>query len=146
MQFDFQEQVNIRSGKYESHFGCGVQSFELRNTNSFNTSYLTEFIHQFYPQNGICIQKYNFCPKNDGEKWSTKNIFEIPPCGRLYFPLLNKSAPNHKFSNKNNYLPAWRDFKINLSRPFFTIIFRTKIVFLDTDFILRVKPMYESVK
>ena len=27
-----------------------------------------------------------------------------------YFPLLHKSAQNHKFSNKN--LPAWRDFKI----------------------------------
>ena len=30
-----------------------------------------------------------------------------------YFPLLHKSAQNHKYSNKNNYLPAWRDFKIN---------------------------------
>jgi hypothetical protein len=29
-----------------------------------------------------------------------------------YFPLLYKSAQNHKFSNKNNYLPAWRDLKI----------------------------------
>jgi hypothetical protein len=29
-----------------------------------------------------------------------------------YFPLLHKSAQNHKFSNRNNYLPAWRDFKI----------------------------------
>ena len=29
-----------------------------------------------------------------------------------YFPLLHKSAQNHKFSNKNNYLPAWRVFKI----------------------------------
>ena len=29
-----------------------------------------------------------------------------------YFSLLHKSAQNHKFSNKNNYLPAWRDFKI----------------------------------
>ena len=28
-----------------------------------------------------------------------------------YFPLLYNSAQNHKFSNKNNYLPAWRDFK-----------------------------------
>ena len=46
----------------------------------------------------------------------------------------------------NNYLPAWRDFKINFSRPFFTIIFRPKMVFLVTDSILRVKPMYESVK
>ena len=44
------------------------------------------------------------------------------------------------------YLPAWRDFKINFSIPLFTIIFRPKIVFLDTDSILRVKTMYESVK
>ena len=29
-----------------------------------------------------------------------------------YFPLLHKSAQNHKFSYKINYLPAWRDFKI----------------------------------
>ena len=28
----------------------------------------------------------------------------------------------------------------------FTIVFRPKMVFLDTDSILRVKPMYESVK
>ena len=63
-----------------------------------------------------------------------------------YFPLLHKTAQNHKFSNKNNYLPAWRDFKINFSRPLFTIIFRPKMVFLYTDSILRVKPMYESVK
>ena len=63
-----------------------------------------------------------------------------------YFPLLHKSAQNHKFSNKNNYLPARRDFKINFSRPLFTIIFRPKMVFLVTDSILRVKPMYESVK
>ena len=25
------------------------------------------------------IQKYHFWPKNDGEKWSRNNIFEIPP-------------------------------------------------------------------
>ena len=50
-----------------------------------------------------------------------------------YFPLLHKSAQNHKFSNKNN-LPAWRDFKINFSRPLFTIIFRPQIVFSDTAF------------
>ena len=47
-----------------------------------------------------------------------------------YFPLLYKKTPNHKFSNKNNYLPAWRDFKINFSRPLFTIIFRPKLYFL----------------
>jgi hypothetical protein len=63
-----------------------------------------------------------------------------------YFPLLHKGVQNHKFSNKNNYLPAWRDFKIFFSRPLFTIIFRPKMVFLDTGSILRVKSMYESVK
>ena len=42
--------------------------------------------------------------------------------------------------------PAWRDFKINFSIPLFTIIFRPKMVFLDTDSILRVNTMYESVK
>ena len=43
-----------------------------------------------------------------------------------YFPLLQKNAQNHKFSNKNNYLPAWRDLKIFFSRPLFTIIFVAK--------------------
>ena len=45
---------------------------------------LTWLIHtSLYPQNGICIQKYNFWPKNNSEKWTRKNIFEIPPCVRL---------------------------------------------------------------
>ena len=63
-----------------------------------------------------------------------------------YFPLLHKSAQNHKFTNKNNYFPAWRDFKINFSRPLFTVIFWPKMVFLVTDSILKVKTMYKSVK
>ena len=63
-----------------------------------------------------------------------------------YFPLLHKSAQNHKLSVKNNYPRTWRDFKMIFSRPLFTIIFRPKMVFLDTDSILRVKIMYESVK
>ena len=63
-----------------------------------------------------------------------------------YFPLLNKSAQDHKFSNKNNYFPAWSDFKINFSKPLFTIILRPKIVILDSDSVLRVKTIYESVK
>ena len=57
-----------------------------------------------------------------------------------YFSLLHKGAQNHKISNKDNYVPAWSDFKIIFSRPLFTM------VFLDTDSILRVKPMHESVK
>ena len=54
---------------------------------------------------------------------------------------LHKSAQNPKFSNKKNHLPAWRDFKINFSRPLFT----DKLYFLDTDSILRVKTMYEQL-
>ena len=63
-----------------------------------------------------------------------------------YFLLLHKSAQNHKFSNKDNYLPAWRDFKINFSKPLFTILFRPKIIILGPDSNLRVKTMSESVK
>ena len=29
------------------------------------------------------MQKYNFWPINDGEKWSRKIYFEIPPCGKM---------------------------------------------------------------
>ena len=46
-----------------------------------------------------------------------------------HFPFLYKSAQNHKFSNKNNFLPAWRDFKIDFSRPLFTIILGQKWYF-----------------
>ena len=66
-----------------------------------------------------------------------------------YLPLLHKRedlAQNHKFSNKNNYLLAWRDFKIIFSRPLFTIFFMPKMVFFETDSIFRVKPNNESVK
>ena len=80
--------------------------------------------------------------KNDGEKWSRNFLLKFLHV-ETTFPYFIKVP---KFSNKNNYLSAWRDFKIIFSRPLFTIIFRPKMVFFDTDSILRVKPMYESVK
>ena len=53
-----------------------------------NTSYLTDsYIGLKYPQYGICIQKYNFWPRNDGEKWPRKICFEIPPCITEYVTL-----------------------------------------------------------
>ena len=64
---------------------------------------------------------------------------------RDYFPLLHRSAPNHKFINKNHYLPAWRDFKINFSRPLFTIIFRPKMLFFVTYSILNGQTKVEFV-
>ena len=49
-------------------------------------------------QNWICDKKYYFWPKNDGEKWSRKNIFEIPPYAHYVifiteFVLLIKTPP-----------------------------------------------------
>ena len=45
-----------------------------------------------------------------------------------YFLLLHKSDQNHKFSNKNDMVSAWRNFKNIFSRPLFTIIFRPKMI------------------
>ena len=81
-----------------------------------------------------------------GLKMMVKSGLEkIPENAGDYFSLLHKSVQNHKFSDKNNHLPPWnwRDFKINFTRPLFTIIFRPKIVCIS---ILRIKTMYESVK
>ena len=39
-------------------------------------------MHRLHGQNAICIQNYHFGLKNEGEKWSTKIYFEIPPCGK----------------------------------------------------------------
>ena len=50
----------------------------------------------------------------------------------------------YRFWPKNDGEKWYR--KINFSRPLFTIFFRPKMLFLVTDSILRVKPMYESVK
>ena len=75
---------------------------------SFNTSYLTDpYIVFTLKMESVLIQKYNFWPKNDGEKWSRKIFLNFHHAGD-YFPLLHKIAQNHKFSNKNNYI----DFKL----------------------------------
>ena len=59
-----------------------------------------------------------------------------------YFPLLHKSAQNHKFSNKNNYLSFQNNFLDHFSPSFLgqKWYFWVQIPFL------RVKPMYESFK
>ena len=102
-------------------------------------------MHRVYPQNGICIQNTIFGLKMMVESGLEKIVLKFLHM-EDYFLLLHKSAQNHKFSNENNYLPAWMDFKLNFSRPLFTIIFRPKMVFLDTDSILMVNTMYDSVK
>ena len=54
-----------------------------------NTSYLTDSYIVFTLKMESVSKKYNFWPKNDGEKWSRKIYFEIPPC-RKPFHLLHK--------------------------------------------------------
>ena len=54
-----------------------------------------------------------------------KNISDFPPCGKM---------------------ASARNFKNIFSRPLFTVIFSPKILVLDTDSILKVKTIYESVK
>ena len=87
-----------------------------------------------------------FWPKNDGEKWSTKNYFEITPCGMMAisvteFVILRKNHPFYEVRKNEFPGSAWRNFKIFFSRPLFTIIVRPKILFLDKDSILRVKTI-----
>ena len=111
----------------------------------FTTSYLTDsyiiFTLKMESESKITIFGLKMMVKS-----GLKNIFLKFLHAGDYFPPLHKSTQNHQFSSKNNYLPTWRDFKIIFSRPLFTIIFRPKMVFLVTDSILRVNPMFESVK
>ena len=60
-----------------------------------------------------------------------------------YFPSFIKVP---KITNSVIKSSCMEGFQKKKCIPLFTIIFRPKIVFLDTDSILRVKPMYESVK
>ena len=57
-------------------------------------------------QNGIWVKFQYFWPKNDGEKWSRKNIFEIPPCAHhvifiTKFVLLTKTPPFNEVKSFN---------------------------------------------
>ena len=78
---------------------------------SFNMSYLTVSYIVFTLKMESVSKNTNF-----GLKMTVKSGLEkilLKSCqARDYFPLLHKSAQNHKFNNRNNYLPAWRDFKI----------------------------------
>ena len=117
----------------------------LRLSNMFNTSHLTNSYIVFTLKLESASKNTIFGLKMTVKSGLEKIFLKFLHAGD-YFPLLHKSAQNHKFSNKNNYLLAWRDFKINFSRTLFTIIFRPKMIFLNTDSILRLKTMLESVK
>ena len=77
----------------------------------------TPLIHTSFTQNGICIKNYSFCSKNNGEKWSRKNSFEITqrakPFGWNQIQLIERRIfeQNYKFSDKNYNLCERRDFQ-----------------------------------
>jgi hypothetical protein len=57
------------------------------------------------------VKFYHFWPKNDGEKWSRKNIFEIPPFAHhvifiTEFVLLIKIPPFYEVNSFNRKCQA----------------------------------------
>ena len=58
-----------------------------RRTSTINTQYMRN-PDMVYILKMEYVSKINFWPKNDGEKGSRKNIFEIPPCARPFSDLL----------------------------------------------------------
>jgi len=112
---------------------------------NFNTSYLTDSYIIFTLKMESVSKDTIFGLKMIVKSGLEKIFLKFLHAGD-YFSLLHKSVQNDKIGNKNNHLPTWRDFKLNFSRPLFTVIFRRKIVFFNTDSFLRVKTMYDSVK
>ena len=111
----------------------------------FNMSYLTDsciiFTLKMESVSKNTIFGLKMMMKSDLGKIFLKFLHALT----MSFLLLNFNQ-KYKFSDKNNMVSAWRNFKNIFTRPLFTIIFRPKIAFWDTDSILRVKTMYESVK
>ena len=102
---------------------------------SLNTSYLTDssivFTLKFWPKMMV---------KSGLEKTFLK--FLHGEAISFYFILLYRKEDNHKFSTKNNHLPAWR--KIFL--PYVLDLIHLLEQNFCPDSNLRVKTMYESVK
>ena len=71
-----------------------------------NTSYLTDSYIGFTLKIESVSKNTFFGLKMMVKSGLEKKSFEIPPCEGLLFLLHNKSAQNHKFSNKNNYISS----------------------------------------
>jgi hypothetical protein len=66
------------------------------------------------------VKFYHFWPKNDGEKWSRKNIFEIPPCAHhvifiTEYVLLIKIPPFYEVNSFHRKCQA----HVGISKIFF---------------------------
>ena len=76
------------------------------NQNAYNHTVYEKSDHCLPSQNGMGVKFQHFWPKNDGEKWSRKNIFEIPPCAHhvifiTEFVLLTKTPPFYEVNPFN---------------------------------------------
>ena len=67
-----------------------------------------------------------------------KIYLEIPPCGKIVI-FIDEFVILGTFMKYGKVVARIEEFRKYFSRPLFTIIFRPKNVFLDTDSILRVK-------
>ena len=63
-----------------THWSLDLHIF-YTNCSEINTSYLTDSYIGFTLKMESVSK--NFWPKNDGEKWSRKKYFEIPPCAKI---------------------------------------------------------------
>ena len=69
----------------KSHLLSFTKQFHARKTFATSDHIIYEKSnHCLLAQNGIWVKFYHFWPKNDDEKWSRKNIFEIPSCGNPF--------------------------------------------------------------
>ena len=88
---------------------------------TLNTPYLTETYIVFSLKKESVSKNTIFGLKMIVKSGLEKIFLKFLHAGDYFF-LLYKSAQNHKIIKRRN-------FKINFSRPLFTIIFRPKIVF-----------------
>ena len=66
------------------HFAEPFKEMHMRIPQGSSLTRLTRLNHTlFLPSKWNLYSKIQFWPKIDGEKWSRKNSFDIPPCRRL---------------------------------------------------------------
>ena len=111
-----------------------IRYWIIRYGSFYYISILDWFIHGFLTSSWNLDKSFALTGKL-GQAHMAKKIFPI------FF-----HARKGLFLLLNLWFSSIELFQNYFSRPLFTIIFRPKIVILDTDFILTVKMTYESVK
>ena len=95
----------------------------------------------------VCPLKIEYVTKNNifGLKMIMKSGLEKIILKFLHAQKKRRFDQKYKFSNKNDMVCAWRNFKNIFPRPLFTIIFRPKILFFVTYLILTGQTKVEFV-